>query len=124
MGNWPIYLGALVLLIWGIWHIVPTRTIVTGFGELTADNRRIITMEWVAEGMAHAFIGVLVLAVAIAAAPGDAIAILVLHLAAAMEVVIAAWTALTGFAIAHPAFKACPFVLTAAAAAIWAGTLI
>ncbi len=124
MGQWLITLGAAIVVAWGVAHIVPTRAVVKAFGELTADNRRIITMEWVAEGLALAFIGALALVVAIAAVPGDAIAVLVLRLAAAMLVVMAGWTAFIGFATSVMPIKICPFVLTAAAIAIWAGTLI
>jgi len=123
MGHWLIYLGSAVVVIWGIAHIVPTRAVVAGFGPLSADNRRIISMEWVAEGLALTFIGVLMLVVALFAQPSDATAVLVLRLSAAMLVVMAAWTAIAGFATSIVPIKLCPFVLTAAAAAIAAGTL-
>lgn len=67
MSLWLISIGSAVVVVWGIAHIIPTRTVVAGFGELTADNRRIITMEWVAEGLALIFIGVLALEDAIVA---------------------------------------------------------
>ena len=54
-----LYLGAALLVIWGIAHIIPTRNVVAGFGALSEDNRINITMEWVAEGLALAFVGVL-----------------------------------------------------------------
>ena len=124
MGQWLIYLGCAVVVIWGVAHIVPTRAVVAGFGVLSEDNRRIITMEWVAEGLALAFIGALALVVALVAEPGNAVAILVVRLSAAALVVFAGWTAIIGFATSVWPIKICPFVLTAAAAAIVAGTLL
>ena len=58
-----LYIGSTVILIWGIAHIVPTKSVVKGFGGISEDNIRIITMEWVAEGLTLCFIGLLVLLV-------------------------------------------------------------
>ena len=38
----------------------PTRKVLSGFGEISADNKRIIQMEWITEGVALVFIGALV----------------------------------------------------------------
>jgi hypothetical protein len=61
-----LYLGAAILFVWGVAHVIPTRNDVAGFGSLSEDNRINITMEWVAEGLALAFVGVLVALVAAA----------------------------------------------------------
>ncbi|MDD4904345.1 MAG: hypothetical protein PHX77_07595 [Candidatus Bipolaricaulis sp.] len=34
--------GVVVLLLWGIVHMLRARSIVRGFGEISADNRRIV----------------------------------------------------------------------------------
>ena len=52
-----LWSGGAVILIWGIAHIVPARAVVAGFGDLSYDNRKIILMEWVAEGLALSFFG-------------------------------------------------------------------
>jgi hypothetical protein len=41
-----------VVFVWGIAHVIPTRQVVAGFGEITRDNRLVLTMEWVAEALA------------------------------------------------------------------------
>lgn len=42
-----LYGGSALVIFWGIAHIViPTKSIVNGFGAISADNRRIILMEW------------------------------------------------------------------------------
>lgn len=104
--------------------VIRNCAIASPFGELTADNRRIITMEWVAEGLALTCIGVLALVVALVAQPNDATAVLVLRLSAAMLFIMAAWTAIAGFATWILPIKICPFVLTVAGAAVIAGTLL
>ncbi len=60
-----LYLGSIIITLWGVSHIIPTKSVVAGFGTLSSDNYRIITMEWVAEGLTLVFIGLLVLATTI-----------------------------------------------------------
>src|SRR5450756_65265 len=56
-----LYVGSGVIFVWGVANIMPTRSVVKGFGETSEENRRIITMEWIAEGLALCSIGMLVL---------------------------------------------------------------
>jgi hypothetical protein len=57
-----IYLGAAILFVWGVAHIIPTRNVVAGFGPLSEDNRINITMKWVAERLVLAVAVVLLVA--------------------------------------------------------------
>jgi hypothetical protein len=57
-----IYLGAAILFVWGVAHILPTRNVVAGFGPLSEDNRINITMKWVAERLVLAVAVVLLVA--------------------------------------------------------------
>ncbi len=50
-------IGAGLTAIWGIAHLFPTSSVVKGFGEISADNKNIITMEWIVEGVSLIFIG-------------------------------------------------------------------
>ena len=118
-----LYIASGILLLWGIAHIVPTTAVVKGFGELSADNRQIITMEWVAEGLALCFIGALVLLVTLLAKPGEAASLIVYRACAAMLVVMAAWTALTGAKTSIIPIKICPFVKTLCAILLVAASL-
>ena len=61
IGDILLYVGAGVITLWGIAHIIPTKAVVNGFGQISKDNRRIISMEWIAEGLTLCFIGLLVL---------------------------------------------------------------
>jgi hypothetical protein len=47
-----LYIASALTGLWGVAHLFATRGVVAGFGDLTADNRRIITMEWIVEGVA------------------------------------------------------------------------
>jgi len=40
-----LYTGSAIIIIWGIAHLIPTEAIVRGFGPISADNKKIITME-------------------------------------------------------------------------------
>lgn len=104
--------GALIAIGWGIAHVVPTRRVVAGFGPISPDNRRILTMEWIAEGLSLAFVGALALLVELA---GAGSAVVVLRACAAMLLAMAALTAATGARTAMAVFKACPFVKASAA---------
>jgi len=46
--NAMLYAGSIIILVWGVAHIVPTKSVVKGFGPTSEENRRIITMEWIA----------------------------------------------------------------------------
>ncbi len=70
MAGFLFYTGSAVIFLWGVGHLIPTPGIVKGFGPLSEDNRRIITMEWIAEGMTLCFIGVLVFVSVMTTGPG------------------------------------------------------
>ena len=52
-----LYAGAALTTLWGIAHLFPTKSVVKGFGRLSADNKNILTMEWITEGIFLIFIG-------------------------------------------------------------------
>ena len=60
-----VFIGAGFVTLWGIAHLFPTKNVVAGFGEISEDNRNIITMEWIIEGVALIFIGALVATVTV-----------------------------------------------------------
>jgi len=119
-----LYVGAVVITLWGIAHIVPTKSVVTGFGKMSQDNRRIITMEWIAEGLTLCFIGLLVLFVTIwGEAPNQTSAIVYLT-SAVMLVVMAVLTSMTGARTSIVPIKTCPFVKIAVAMLFFLGTVL
>jgi uncharacterized membrane protein len=104
-----LYAAASLTGLWGVAHLFATRGVVRGFGELTADNRRIITMEWIVEGVALISLGVLVGVVtaidATASTASAAYAVAVATLA-----VLALVSVFTGFRVAFLPFRLCPFI--------------
>lgn len=118
-----VYFGAVAILVWGLGHLMPTRAIVAGFGRLTPDNSRIITMEWIAEGLTLCFIGLLAVLVAPQVADGGAAATVVLRACAGMLVALALLSGFTGARTSSFPMKLCPFVKSAVAVLFVAGTL-
>jgi len=119
-----LYIGSALILIWGIAHIVPTKSVVKGFGGISEDNIRIITMEWVAEGLALCFIGLLVLMVTVFGDSQSQVAAIVYWVSAGMLVIMAVWTMLTGARTPVTPIKICPVVKATAAVMLVLGSLL
>jgi hypothetical protein len=105
-----LYTGSLMSIVWGAAHIIATKSIVREFRKLSEDNRRIITMEWIAEGLTLCFLGVLVLLVTIEGDTAGPIPSLVYGASAALLLVMAGLTAVTGAKTALIPIKICPVV--------------
>jgi hypothetical protein len=118
------YLGAGIILLWGVGHMIPTRNIVSGFGQISRDNGRIITMEWLAEGLALCFIGVLVALTTHWIGLEQAGARVVLRACAGMLLLLAILSAFTGARTTILPMKLCPWIKTAVAAMWIAATTI
>jgi hypothetical protein len=118
-----LYAAAAIITLWGIAHIVPTKSVVAGFEPLSTDNRRILTMEWVAEGLALCFIGTLTFLVTVTAGPAGA-ARVVYWVSAGMLLVLALWTSMTGARTSIVFFRICPLVKTVVAGLLITGTVI
>jgi hypothetical protein len=119
-----IYAGASVVSLWGIAHLIPTRSVVAGFGSISIENRRVLTMEWVAEGLTMLFVGALVAAITLSAGADDSVAVLVYRMAAGLLAALAVLTALTGARTPVGWFKACPLVLATAIALLLVGNAL
>lgn len=105
-----LYVGSIALFLWGIGHLAPTKSIVLGFGVLTDDNRRIITMEWIMEGLALIFIGVLVFLVTVFGGYYHPVSVLVIRSCAVMLIVMSAVSFATGGKTSVVPMKICPYV--------------
>ena len=118
-----LYLGSALTVVWGIAHIFPTKSVVHGFGEISIDNKRIIAMEWITEGLALIFIGAVVGAVTVID-PTNVVSTAVYCVSAIMLLAMALLSLFTGFKISFLPFKLCPFIFTASAVLIMIGGLI
>lgn len=119
----PIYIGAFLPLIWEVAHLFPTKNIVQNFGDVSADNKNIITMEWITEGVALIFIGVIVATVTIIE-PKYVISTAVYIISASCLIVLAVISLFTGFKINFLPFRLCPIVFSSSAILITAGWIL
>ena len=115
MMNVLVFIGGAVLISWGLFHLVPTGKIVSSFGPISLESRRILTMEWIAEGLVHVALGTTVICVTALGDSGST-ADLVYRCVAGLLLAIAALTALTGARTPVIWFKVCPFLLSGVAA--------
>jgi hypothetical protein len=119
-----VYLGGALITAWGIAHIAPTRGVVAGFGAISQDNRQIILMEWAAEGLTLAFIGLLVMLVTAIHGSENSVSLTVYRISAVMLLVMAGWTLLTGARTSIVPIKVCPAVKTAVAVLFLVGSVL
>lgn len=119
-GNLLLYLASLLTVIWGVAHLFPTKNVVQGFGDISLDNRRVITMEWINEGATLIFIGVLTAAVTLSD-PASPVARTVYGLAILMLNALSIISLFTGFKINFLPFRLCPIIFTGSAILILVG---
>jgi hypothetical protein len=105
-----LYLGSGIITLWGISHLIPTMSIVRGFGVISHDNRLIITMDWIAEGLTLIFIGFLIFFMTLIAGSGTAGARIVYCLCFGMLVMLSVLSFFTGARTSIVPMKICPFV--------------
>ncbi|MFC2006050.1 hypothetical protein ACFLVG_03730 [Chloroflexota bacterium] len=105
-----LYIGAGVITVWGIAHIVPTKSVVNGFGQITEDNKKIITMEWIAEGLTLCSIGLVVLFITIFGGSQNPVSIIVYRISALMLIALAVLSLFTGARTSIVPIKICPAV--------------
>ena len=118
-----LYVGAFFTCAWGIAHLFPTRSVVNGFGEISQDNRRIIAMEWIVEGVSLIFIGLLV-AVVTTIDYTSAVSKAVYWFSSAELIVLSIVSLLTGFKVNFLPFKLCPVIFTGSSILILLGSLL
>lgn len=117
------YAAAGIILLWGVSHIIPTREVVAGFGDISTDNRRIITMEWVAEGLSFIFVAGLVAVVTISSVALEPAEDLIYRVIPVFLLTIGVWTAMTGARTGVIWFKMCPVVMLVSSGLLIAASL-
>jgi hypothetical protein len=125
--------GGLIAAVWGIAHLIPIPRIIKMFGDISGENKRVLAMSWIAEGVALIFIGAVVcLTVAIAGTENDATRVVTWSAAAAMFCFVGVnlFTGLglkarpEGFRTSIIPIKACVFVDGLAGALFLIGSII
>ena len=118
-----LYVGSAFLLFWGVAHLFPTRSVVKGFGDISVDNKRIITMEWIIEGVSLIFISVIVAAVT-SIDHTSVISRTIYWISFVMLNTLSVISLLTGFKVSLVPFKLCPVIFTTASILILLGSYI
>jgi hypothetical protein len=118
------YLAALLVFAWGVSHVIPTRRVVDGFGEISTDNRLVITQEWIAEAITMWCIAAVIVVITAVGEADDTAARWTYRASAVMLLAVIALTASTGARTAVVWFKICPLLLTTTAALLLAASLL
>jgi hypothetical protein len=119
-----LYIGSAIIIIWGIAHLIPTRAIVSGFGGISEDNKKIIAMESIAEGLTLIFLGVLPLLVTILSDTSSQTGDIVYLASAVMLLIMAVLTLFTGARTSLIPYKICPAVKTVVAVLYILGSVL
>jgi hypothetical protein len=119
-----LYSGSALVVLWGLAHIVKTRSVVAAFGPLSNDNRLVLTMEWIGEGLTLCFIGGLVSVINFGPGTETAAALLVYRASALMLIVMAVISAFTGARASLLPYKLCPWIFSGAALLFLLGSVV
>jgi hypothetical protein len=112
-----LYIAASLTGLWGVAHLFATKGVVAGFGDLPADNKRIITMEWIVEGVALISTATFIVA-ATAIQPEAAVSSAVFTVAIGTLIALAVLSLFSGFRVALLPFRLCPVIFCVSAALI------
>ena len=117
-------LGAGVVALWGVAHVIPTRNVLAGFAPISVDNRRVLLQEWLVEAVTMWGIAALVIVSTVVGGAASEVTAWVYRVAAALLVALAVVTALTGARTKVIWFKICPVLLTSSAVLLLVASLV
>jgi len=118
-----LYIGSTLTMIWGVAHLFPIKSVINGFGDISIDNKRILTMEWIIEGIFLIFIGVLCAGLTFL----DHLNIIskyVFFLSSAFLIVLTIVSLFTGFKVKFLPYKLCPVIFSISAILILIGIFL
>jgi hypothetical protein len=116
-------MGSFFPLLWGVAHLFPTQSVVKGFGDISLDNKRIITMEWIIEGVSLIFLAVVVSSVTYIDHE-NTISKTIYWISFAMLNTLSVISLFTGFKVNFLPFKLCPAIFTTSSILILLGTYL
>jgi hypothetical protein len=91
-----ILVSSAVLIIWGVIYIIPLRSILAGFGDISIQNKRILAMEWIGGGLTLIFLGGIIAVVTLLGTSGSPDLLLVIWASVVMLIVLTGLKLLTG----------------------------
>jgi len=119
-----LFVGSITVIIWGIAHLFPTKSVVKGFGDISIDNKNILRMEWITEGFSLIFTGTLVLLVIIIGDNGNITSRIVYITSSVFLFSMAILSFFTGFKVTFLPFKLCPIIFSISGILILIGSLL
>ncbi len=105
-----VMVGGSLTILWGIAHLIPTSSVVEGFGDISIDNKRIILMEWINEGLILIFLGILVISVTALSYKNLKSRRIVFISTSIMLIAMSVLSLFTGFQIDFIPYKLCPVI--------------
>lgn len=122
-GKVLLYIGALIITFWDAAHIFMTKKVVGDFKLKSIDDRRILTMEWIAEGFTLCFLGILVIFVTFLGGTENPVSIIVYRSSALMLIIMAVLSLFTGARTPAIPYKICPPLFMTVATLYFLGSL-
>ena len=110
------YLGSVLLMVWSVVLLIPTRSIVREFGPLDSDNTRQVIMGWLVEALSLFIVGLLVFLLLIFKEPDNGATVMVMRILAGYLLVLGAVSYFVGNRTRLLPLKAGPYVKCAVAA--------
>jgi hypothetical protein len=104
-------------------HLFPTQSVVNGFGDISLDNKRIIAMEWIIEGVSLIFLALVVSSVTYIDRE-NTISKTIYWISFAMLNTLSVISLFTGFKVNFLPFKLCPAIFTTSSILILLGAYI
>lgn len=101
----------------------PTKAVVKNFGSISMDNKHIITMEWIIEGVSLIFIGIILFLITIINM-NNPVSIAMYWLIIVMLNTLSVISLFTGFKVNFLPYKLCPIIFTSASILIIIGLMI
>jgi hypothetical protein len=98
--------------------------VVKDFGEISIDNKRIITMTWIAEGLTLCFIGILVVLVTVFGGLENEVTHIVIRASAVMLIVTSFVSSATGARTPIFPMKLCPRIKAGVSLLFVLGTVL
>jgi len=115
-----LYYGSSFVTFWGIAHLFPTKSVVSGFGDISTDNKRIFTMEWIIDGITLIFIGS-INSIVTAIDHTSSISLAIYISSVFILIILAFVLFFTGIKISFFPFKLCPVIFITSAVLIFLG---
>lgn len=116
--------ASALIAFWGIMHLVKTGPVIAGFEPLSEDNRHVLKMEWILEGVTMCFVAALVSVFTLGKGPDVPGSAIVSEMSALLLLAMVAVSLFTGAKASPLPYKLCAPIFGIAGGLILAGSII